>query len=298
MQLPSSDAAVASTKPAAGQGKAATGSRLRLPRLGLTTSRRLAIRIGSHGIALNLFPGKSRTAKLHLALPYSELHGTQLQGSPLELVHALEHLAGALSAFQAKMTEDKLGNLDGSIAEVTIDDAWMLYDVVRADLRPLAPGAADGLINASLADVAGVDPSELLSRWQPQGASAYTFACGLPSGSMPLITQALRERHLAVGSVTGDFVRAFNAARSRIDPECAVVALVRHAGAQVATVIEGNITSTSFEFGVRDMPELEARARSLLRVCGVGVDRPAKFYALGSSRLKVTEPWIHLETHA
>jgi hypothetical protein len=169
--------------------------------------------------------------------------------------------------------------------------------VVRADLRPLAPSAADGLVNASLADVAGVDPSELLSRWQAQGASAHTFACGMPSGALPLITQALRERHMLLGSVQGDFVRAFNAARTRIDPVCSVVALVRHAGSQIATIVDGGFTATSFEFGVSDLADIESRARSLLRVCGVGVDKAVKFYALGSARLAVTEPWTHLDTN-
>jgi len=174
----------------------------------------------------------------------------------------------------------------------------MLYDVVRADLRGLSPRAADALIGASLADVAGVASSELVSRWQPQGDSAYTLACGLPSSTLPIVLHALGQHGMVAGAIEGEFVHEYNRYRGNLEAKCSVIAVVRDAGAQLGVLIDGVLTSMSFEFGVGTPKELELRGRGLLRVAGVGGDGAVRFYAISPPNWKAPEPWVALAAAA
>jgi len=166
--------------------------------------------------------------------------------------------------------------------------------VVRADLRGLAPRAADALIRASLADVAGVEPTELASRWQAQGASPHTLACGLPSVALPALEQALRTQGLVLDSIEGEFVRTYNRYRDRIEPKRALVALVREAGTQLAVVIDGVLTAMSFEFGIGAPKELELRGRGLVRAAGASAEGTIKCYVFTPEGWKAPDPWICL----
>jgi hypothetical protein len=217
---------------------------------------------------------------------------------PTELAAAAAALGPALDALEARVVAEGAKSIRGLVCDVVIDDAWMLYDVVRADLRGLSPRAADALIGASLADVAGVAPSEIVSRWQPQGESPYTLACGLPANALPVVGETLRAHRVATGAVEGEFVLEYNRHRLTLEPKCSVIAVVREAGAQLAVLINGVLTTMSFEFGVGAPKELELRGRGLLRVAGVGGDGSVNFYAISSPGWKAPEPWVCLPAAA
>jgi hypothetical protein len=285
---PSSEASAA---PAAPLPEPAAQPRARAWRFG----RALNARVGARQLELELIAGGRHPRRLAVHVhAYADAEHSAERSFPTELAQALAGLAPALAELQARMQSEGLGALRGVECRVVIDDSWMLYDVVRADLRGLAPHAADSLISASLADVAGVDATELASRWQAQGKSAYTLACGLPANALPVLHEALRAHGMVAGSIEGEFVGAYNRVRDRLDPKCAVIALIRDAGAQLGIVIDGIVTAMSFEFGVASPKELELRGRGLLRVAGVGGDGAVRFYALSPPNGPTTEPWVDL----
>jgi len=254
----------------------------------------LRTRIGAGQLVVELFQGRSRPRLLgSLAREYTDPDSGE-RVLPTELAQAIAGLTPALASIQEKLEADGTGSLQGLPCEVVVDDSWMLYDVVRADLRGLSPRAADALIGASLADVAGLSPSELASRWQPQGRSAFTLACGLPANALPALREALAAFGIQAESIEGEFVHEFNRYRERLAPRCAVIALVRDAGAQLAIVIDGVLTAMSFEFGVGAARELELRGRSLLRAAGLGGDGAIHFYALAPAGWATSEPWVCL----
>jgi len=261
---------------------------------GLGRRRLLRVRIGVQQVVLDLLGGPGTARVAALAQPYGALGDGLERAMPTDLGQAMTALEPALALLQTQLAARGLGSLRGARCQVTVDDSWMLYDVVRADLRGLAPRAADALIRASLADVAGVDPSELVTRWQAQGASAHTLACGLPTGALPALEQALRAQGLQLESIEGEFVRTYNRYRDRIEPKCSLIALVREAGAQLAVVIDGVLTATSFEFGIGAPKELELRGRGLLRAAGVGGEGSVKCYAFTPDGWKAPEPWVCL----
>jgi hypothetical protein len=294
---PSSDSAPAapagSASPSAAPGDAEAKSTPKLSRWSL--GRKVRVRIGAQQLQVEAVVGKAPGRVLAgVAQGYGSAPGEgATQTVPTDLAQAVESLGPALAALAAKLGD--ASGLRGAPCEVVIDDSWMLYDVVRADLRGLSPRAADALIGASLADVAGVTESELSSRWQPQGTSAYTLACGLPANALPVLQEALKALGLRCASVEGEFVRQYNRYRERLEPKRTVIALVRDAGTQLAVMIDGVLMSMSFEYGVAAPKELEIRGRSLLRLTGVaGGDGAVRFYALTPPGFKAPEPWVCL----
>jgi len=251
-------------------------------------------RIGAEQLTLELYSGR-RTPHLlaRLVQGYVSADDPAAPAQPTDLVDAIAALGPALAALQARVEKDG-GKLRGVVCDIIIDDSWMLYDVVRADLRGLTPRAADALIGASLADVAGVASSEIVSRWQPQGGSAYTLACGLPAATLPALMQVLATQRMVAGSVEGEFVHEYNRHRARLEPSCSVIAVIRDAGAQLGVLIDGVLTAMSFEFGVAAAKELELRGRGLLRAAGVGGAGTVRFYAIAPSTWKAPEPWVGL----
>jgi hypothetical protein len=266
---------------------------------GWSFSRYLRARIGTDQLTLELFSSRRKPRLLaRLAQDYVAAADAGVPSLPTELAAAITSLAPALVAMDARAIADGGKSVRGLVCDIVIDDAWMLYDIVRADLRGLSPRAADALIGASLADVAGVDASELVSRWQPQGQSPYTLACGLPANVLPALGETLRAHHVVLGAVEGEFVLEYNRYRQTLEPKCSVIAVVREAGAQLAVLIDGVLTSMSFEFGVGTPRELELRGRGLLRVAGVGGDGSVRFYAISPPSWKAPEPWVSLATAA
>jgi hypothetical protein len=266
-----------------------------VPARGKLRAGALRIRLGAQQVELQLRTSE-RAARViaEMAQPYSGGEGLPGPAAPIDLVQAVGSVRAALDAFSTRLLAENKGALAGLPCDVVVDDSWMLYDVVRADLRALSPRAADALIGASLADVAGIEASELASRWQPQGHSAYTLACGLPGAALPVLLDALRAHRLAARAVEGEFVLQFNRYRERFDPRRSVIALVRDAGAQLAVLVDGALACMSFEFGVSNSKELELRGRGLLRIAGVGGEGPVQFFAMSPAEWKAPEPWVCL----
>ncbi len=255
----------------------------------------LRIRLGAQHVELQLRTAERAPRVIaEMLQPYLGGEALPAPAVPTDLVQAVGAVRAALDAFATRLSAENKGALSGLPCEVVVDDSWMLYDVVRADLRALSPRAADALIGASLADVAGIEASELASRWQPQGRSAYTLACGLPGAALPVLMDALRAHRLVARTVEGEFVLQFNRHRERFDPRRSVIALVRDAGAQLAVMVNGALACMSFEFGVSNPKELELRGRGLLRIAGVGGEGPVHFFAMSPAEWKAPEPWVCL----
>jgi len=284
---------------------AASGARV-APRRGMLSNlfilgrrRDLRVYFGAQQLQLTLIARHRKPQSIaSLSRPYvgSENNDrtTGLEGStPTNLIEASSVLGPALSELDAKLRSLGLGGLRGAPCDVTLGDTWMLYDVVRADLRALAPRAADALIASSLADVAGVQASELACRWQAQARSSFTLACGVPSAALAEIERALRAQGLAVRSIKGEFVRICNR-YLRLKPERAVVALVRLAGVQLATMVDGVLTAMSFESGIQTASMLEQRGRGLLRTTGAAEHGPLQFYAFAPEGWQTPAPWVCL----
>jgi len=289
-------AAAAAPDPAAASAAAAAPA---AGKQGWSLGRVLRARIGTERLTLELFSSRRKPRLLaRLERNYVSAGDPDTASLPTELAEAIAALAPALDALEVAVTADGGKSLRGVVCDVAIDDAWMLYDVVRADLRGLSPRAADALIGASLADVAGVAATELVSRWQPQGDSPYTLACGLPANAMPVLGETLRARRIELGAVEGEFVLEYNRHRENLEPRCSVIAVVREAGAQLAVLMNGVLTSMSFEFGVAAPKELELRGRGLLRVAGVGGDGAVRFYAISPPGWKAPDPWVCLPASA
>ncbi len=256
--------------------------------------RTLRVRIGAEQLQLEVLEGRGNSRRLAgLTQASTDAQGA-MRAAPTDLVQAAATLAPALAALAAQWKSLGGRSLRGMRCEIVIDDSWMLYDVVRADLRGLSPNAADSLINASLADVAGVDASELMSRWQAQGESPYTVACGMPAGTMPVLLEALAAHGIELVCVEGEFIAAVNRYRDKLEPACAVIAVVRDAGAQLGVMIDGVLRAMSFEYGVGNPKELETRGRGLLRAVGLGAPEPIRYYAISAAGEAAPEPWIGL----
>jgi len=244
--------------------------------------RRLRVRVGAESAKVDLLAGLRRPRIV--ASQQSEYRpGTATLPEALETVG---NLLGALSS--------AAGPIKAMRCDFVIGDAWMLYDVVRADLRSISPRAADDVVRSALADMAGVPPSEVITRWQTQPGGHCTLACGMPASVMPALAALLAAHKLRAGSITGEFVHEYNAHRASLQARCAVISLVRETGAQLAVATDGVLTTMSFELGVRAPEELEARGRGLLRGAGHGADADARFFALLPAGWTPPAPWVGL----
>lgn len=272
--------AVAATAAKAGAAEAAP----RKPRASLGLARRLRLRVGSEGARAELLVG---WRKPRLAATQQIEYRPGIATLP-EAIGALDPL---LTSFAAAA-----GPLKGLTCDVLIGDAWMLYDVVRADLRNLAPRAADDVVRSALADVAGLPPSEIVTRWFTQSGGHSTVACGMPAAVLPSLQALLRAHRLQPGEVVGEFVHEYNAHRERWLSGCAVISLVREAGTQLAVAAGGVLTAMSFELGVRAPEELEVRGRGLVRGAGLTLDADTRFFALLPAGWTPPSPWVAVAT--
>jgi hypothetical protein len=181
--------------------------------------------------------------------------------------------------------------LAGLRCDVVVGDAWMLYDVIEADLEDTSRRAADELVSASLADTAGVKPGELATRWQRQGA-ARNFACALPAAALQAL-QAVMQRHkLHLGSVNGELVRAFNANRYGLAPQRAVLAVARPAGTQLGLIVDGGFAALRYEPGVSGPEPLLRRSHALMRCAGFEPDGITRYYADETLPAGAATPWL------
>jgi hypothetical protein len=279
--------AVAATesKPA----EAANGAKAGLPGVaakaakpggGLRMGRRLRLRVGAEGARADLLAGWNKPR----VVATQQIEYRPGVATLPEAVAALAPLLAALTA--------AAGSLKGLTCDVLIGDAWMLYDVVRADLRSLSPHAANDVVRSALADVAGIPPSEVVTRWQTQAGGHCTVACGMPAAVLPSLQMLLRAHGLHAGEIVGEFVHEYNAHRDQLLSRCAVISLVRETGTQLAVAAGGVVTAMSFELGVRAPEELEVRGRSLLRGAGLAVDADTRFLALLPAGWTPPPPWV------
>jgi hypothetical protein len=247
-------------------------------------SRRLRLRVGAEGARLDLVAGwrKPRVAATQ------QIEYRPGVATVSEAIVALDPLFAALVA--------ATGPIKGLTCDVLIGDAWMLYDIVRADLRSLSPRAADDVVRSALADVAGLPPSDVVSRWQTQSGGQCTVACGMPAAVLPSLQTLLQLHKLHPGEIAGEFVHEFNANRNRLASRSAVISLVRETGTQLAVAAGGVLTAMSFELGVRAPEDLEVRGRSLLRSAGMSLDADTRFFALLPAGWTPPPPWVALAT--
>jgi hypothetical protein len=246
--------------------------------------RRLRLRVGAEGARLDLVAGW-RKPRL---LATQQIEYRPGVATLAEAVVALDPMFAAMVA--------AAGRIKGLTCDVLIGDAWMLYDVVRADLRSLSPSAADDVVRSALADVAGLPPSEVVTRWQTQTGGHCTIACGMPAAVPPSLQTLLRTHKLQAGEFVGEFVHEYNAHRDRLLSRSAVVSLVRETGTQLAVAAGGVLTAMSFELGVRAPEDLEVRGRSLLRGAGLALDAETRFFALLPAGWTPPAPWVALPT--
>jgi hypothetical protein len=282
------DAAAADLSAIAGAGAkpaaeaSAKPAKAKVPALG----RHLRVRIGAESARADLYAGL-RPARLVASQQVEYRPGV---ATLPEAVEAVDSLLSSLASATVP--------LKGLRCDFVIGDAWMLYDVVRADLRSLSPRAADDVVRSALADMAGVPPSDLVTRWQTQTGGQCTLACGMPAAVLPTIQTVLGKHGLRPGAITGEFVHEYNAHRDRLVSRCAVISLVRETGAQLAVAADGVVTTMSFELGVRAPEELEARGRGLLRGAGHGADADPRFFALLPAGWNPPAPWVGLSLTA
>ena len=142
--------------PASAAAAAPVEAPAKRPRTGSGLGRRLRVRVGAEGARADLFSG---WRKPRLIATHQIEYGAGIATLP-EAIEAADGLLATLTTMA--------GPIKGLRCDVLIGDAWMLYDVVRADLRSLSPRAADDVVRSALADVAGVPPSDVVIRWQTQ----------------------------------------------------------------------------------------------------------------------------------
>ena len=289
MSLPSNkssaSAAVAATadKPAVDAAKA--GKPAEAPKgtkAGL--GRRLVLRVGAEGARVDLLAGWRKPR----SVATQQIEYRPGIATLPEAIVAIDPLLTALTA--------AAGPIRGLTCDVLIGDSWMLYDVVRADLRNLSPRAADDVVRSALADVAGLPPNDVVTRWQTQSGGQCTVACGMPATVPASVQTLLRAHRLHVGEIVGEFVHEYNAHRDRLSSRSAVISLVRETGTQLAVAAGGVLTAMSFELGVRAPEDLEVRGRGLLRGAGLTVDADTRFFALLPTGWTPPAPWVAVAT--
>jgi hypothetical protein len=204
-----------------------------------------------------------------------------------DLDDAIERLDAAF----ARLAE-RGARLAGSTCEIVLADAWLLYDVIDADLRDAPARIADETIRAALADIAGVAPAALDVRWQPQG-TRYG-ACALPSSAVRSLVQVCAKHRIRLRSATGELVEVFNAQRARIAGAAGwLLAVVRPTGVQFGLWRDGAMAAASFEPAANNAAALERCTRALLRRAGVDGDS-IRCYAAGAIGFDLPAGWTPL----
>jgi hypothetical protein len=123
---------------------------------GVGLGRRLVLRVGAEGARVDLLAGWRKPR----SVATQQIEYRPGIATLPEAIVAIDPLLTALTA--------AAGPIRGLTCDVLIGDSWMLYDVVRADLRNLSPRAADDVVRSALADVAGLPPNDVVTRWQTQ----------------------------------------------------------------------------------------------------------------------------------
>jgi hypothetical protein len=250
---------------------------------------RLQARIGSDRVMVRLVKAGKVPRVVAQDMRTAEASDPSSSATGVDTIVAL--LGPALDALAARGVR-----LKGLDCDVVLDDLWMHYDVVRADLRSMPPRAADEIVRAALADIAGVDPSGIETCWQPQGGTAV--ACALPSGLLDRLREILRARGASLGSVEGELVHEFNRHLPLLQVPVCVLAIVRRSGAQLAVIANGAVGALSYEFGAGGPADLEMRARGLLHLATAGQGAEVRYLALAREGWPASAPWKSLALSA
>jgi hypothetical protein len=225
-------------------------------------------------------------------LVHRSLHGREAEvaaerraAMPATLEAAIASLEEALGALA-----DAGHALDGLRCDVEVDDAWIVYEVIEADLEDTARTTADALIGAAVADTAGVARDELAVRWQRQSAKRH-FACALPSSALAALQTVLARRGLRGGRIAGRTVRAYNALRHDAGPGLAVLAVAGTDGCQLGLLAGREIVALRYDRAPNGARPLAERGRALARSAGFECDDDTRYLLDGSSPTEAAAPW-------
>jgi len=255
---------VAADAPAAPDGFHA----MRAARVALRRLRcRVLAYVGTHHVHVEL-----RT--LGRSLRWRNVHAVrQPVGRMAEsgLSAALAVLDGALQELRIAAARDVGADFGGARCEVILADAWVAYDVVPVDLAMLSPALAQRAIAAAMGDVLGAPAETLSVRWQRRRDGRGAFGMALRTDDLALVRQTVAAQRLRLSGVTGEFVAVLNRQRAELPSGRAVVAVVRAAGTQLATLVGGEVALAQFETGLGDASALPEVARRALSARGLEV---------------------------
>jgi hypothetical protein len=205
---------------------------------------------------------------------------------PAQITEVIDALDQALR----EMTEQG-HDVAGLRCDVAIDDAWMVYEVLEADLGDTPRSAADDLAGAALADTAGMQRNEMVVRWQRQDRMR-SLACALPLGAVQALQGVLHRHKVRLGKVNGEMVLAYNATRHEMDPTCSMLAVPRTTGTQLGLIVNSGLAALRFEPSVGDPTSLLERSRALMRSAGFEPDDRTRYYADDNLPEDGETPWI------
>lgn len=219
---------------------------------------RVYARFGSDGVRVESWRGLRQPVRVHSV----DIRSPQPPGAIADLA---ENFDAALASLAARGV-----SLRGVRCDLRIDDAWVVYDRIDADLRSQPPATADGIVQASLADIGGTGADTLTVRWRPQ-SDGSAFAAGLARDGLGAIERALRRHGLRRGRIESALTQAL----ASVDPTTrGVLAVAGGSGAQFALVDRGVVTALAFVPGPAAGAALEAHARGLARRAGVDDTQP------------------------
>jgi hypothetical protein len=230
------------------------------------SSRRLSATLGADRAIVRLLRRGAR------------LQWTEAARSEVACSAAASQLTDVIDALDSALQElrGQGHRTDGLRCDVTVEDGWMVYEVIEGDLHGYPGRTADGLARAVLADTAVLEPDALTVRWQRQ-TQARTIACALPSDALQALQGVLGRHAARLGTVEGELVARYNEARAEGPPAAALVALPGGHGTQLGLLLNGSFVAVSYEAGVRDATTLLARGRGLMRAAGHEPDDGTRF---------------------
>jgi hypothetical protein len=249
----------------------------------LPSSKRINALLGSATVELEISHGLKMRRQLERRVCKSD--GPRFQS----LLACVGALGAELDALTASGT-----TLRGARLDVVVADPWLIYDMVEVDLRDLPDRAAGATVSALLADLAGVEPGSLVSRWQLIARPALQLACAIPADAVASLHQLVRRHRLRWGHVQGEFVSAFNSHRSELDGVTTALAVMRPHGTQIGVVANGVLAALHHEGGSPVIDRLTALCDSLVRRAGHEID-PSMRYLADAPQVDLCAPWRSLQ---
>ena len=249
----------------------------------LPSSKRIHALLGSAMMELEISHGRKVRDE-------SERRVSASDGSRFDsLLACVGALGTELDALGASGT-----TLRGARIDLVVADPWLIYDIVEIDLRDLPNRAAESTVSALLADLAGVEPGSLVSRWQTIARPATQLACAMPSDAAAALNGLVQRHRLRWGEVQGEFVLAFNSHRSEFDGVPTALAVMRPHGTQIGVVSNGVLAALHHEGGVPVLDRLTALCDSLVRRAGHELDQAMRYLA-DAREVELCAPWRSIQ---